>query len=257
MRLLAMLTPRFTVIGGDNDQRPHALGVCQQRRQRAVGIGDLASVWVVAVLLVERRRRQVRRMGIVDMHPGKPGVALASDPAARDGNDCGRRSLWHQITVVARTRDEIVICIEALRQAETRVERKRADEGAGGITFRLQAFCPGVEHIADTKPVIVVHAVPARVEAREDRGMRRQRHDGMRHGVVEADPSARQGTQRRRLGAPAVGAESVLPQCVDGDQQHRWARYLGRTDAGHRTRQHEECPDRRQTQLHRVPPPAR
>jgi hypothetical protein len=113
----------------------------------------------------------------------------------------------------------VVVDVEVRIEAEARVERKRADERAGGVAGVLQDSGDGgvlrIEHEAG----VVAHAVLVRQQTGEDVRVRREGDDVVGVGVVEVDAAARQLVEERRLHAIRAGeADAVGAQRVDSDE---------------------------------------
>ena len=177
VRLFAMVAERFAVIGRDNHQRRtrRRAQIVEQRRQRCVGSRDLAVVRPARILRVERRRRPIRRVRIEEVQPARttagagccvlgagaaPSVPVSPlhlalshppvpapsrprrlfrDPRARERDDGRRRPLGHvEICRRARVAEAIVVDVEALVQAEARVQRKAGDERGGRVARLLE-----------------------------------------------------------------------------------------------------------------------
>src|SRR4029078_5749140 len=90
----------------------------------------------------------------------------------------------------------IVVHLETAVQAEARVEDERAQEGAGGVPGGGE---PGGERLdgrIEAERAVVANAVVRRIQAGEDRRVRRQRQRHVRVGGLEAHAVARQAVER-------------------------------------------------------------
>ena len=234
VRLLAVLAKRLSMIAGDDDdRRPRGIAhIVEKRRERRVGRRYLAVVRLSGVLAVERRRRTVGRVRIEHVHPGEPaGAFVRADPIAREGHHGCRRPLGHdELSRVARFPESIVVDVEPLIQAETRVQRKGGDEGTGRVTSllenRRERTCARREPIA----AVLADAVDVRILTGENARVRWQRKDGLRMRKREADAFARKPVERGRRCRAAVRAERIRAQCVDRDEEN----ILSRTTRGDR-----------------------
>ncbi len=235
VRHLAVLAERLAVVRGEDDERVGVVRAVERRlkewRERGVGGGDLAEVGRGAISRGERLRRRVREVRLVEVHPREPGrcrarLAGACGAALAHPLECGgdgrrRRALGHAEGDVGFALGEaVVVDVEAARQAEAGVEREGADEGAGAIAARVEQRRERVGGGRETEAGVFADAVAERIDAREDVGVRRQRHDRRGVGLIEADAGGGEavdpgGGDR----AVAVGADRVGAQRVDGDEE--------------------------------------
>ena len=179
----------------------------QQRAERGVGGRDLAVVGRAGEARGERLGRRVGAVRLVEVHPAErraPGGPRRSRPCARATVAGAAALLLEQRRPRLRVDEAVVVDVEAAREAEARVEREGAHEGAGAVAARLQQRGQRVGPGREAEAGVVAHAVVEREAAREDVRVGRQRHDVVRVRVVEAHAGARPGGRstawrRRRL----------------------------------------------------------
>ena len=143
VRLLAVLAKRLSVIAGDDDdRRPRGIAhIVEKRRERRVGRRDLAVGTAFRrtgcrraaaddTARADRTRAPRRTSGRFLCAPIQSRASGTTVVAGRSG--------MHELSRVARFAESIVVDVEPLIQAETRVERKGGDERAGRVTSLLQ-----------------------------------------------------------------------------------------------------------------------
>ncbi len=175
MGRLAVVTQRLAVIARDDDKRRPARGphIVEERQEGGVGRSHFAIVRIRGVLRVEGRRRAIRRVRIEHMHPRKPAVGLMpADPRARQRHDRSRRPFGHdELGRVAGLAKAIVVDVEAVAQAEPRVQRERCDERPGCVTGLPEQGCDRARIRGQSIAAVVAQPVLKRIETRQDRGV--------------------------------------------------------------------------------------
>ena len=97
---------------------------------------------------------------------------MVRDPLASKRNDCGRRALGHRELVRrARVAEAIVVQIEALIQAESRVDGERTDERRGRVAGLLEQRPGGSRAGGQPIAAVVANAMLKRIRAGEDARM--------------------------------------------------------------------------------------
>ena len=99
------------------------------------------------------------------------------------------------------------------------MQRERADEGGGRVAGLLQQRGGGARARAQPVAAVVADAMLKRIDAGQDRRVRRQRRDGVRVRELEAHAIGREPIEGRRRRRPTVAAERVRAQRVDCDEQ--------------------------------------
>ena len=119
VRQLAVLAERFAVIAGDDDDRVAAIDRREQARHLRVDVRDLA-----VVRLRIRRRRRVRRVRIVEMHPGEERARVVlPQPRQRAVDDLARRGARLRRFRCCRSR-----CARSRRRSARIRDRVRSDD---------------------------------------------------------------------------------------------------------------------------------
>ena len=224
VRHLAVLSQRLAVVGEHGD---HRIGLATGRAKPVeeapelrVGEGDLAVVEPAGELRPVGLGGIVGCVGVVEMDPDEERPpARVGEPPERVVDDLVGRPLG------ARSGDGALPevlgeGVEALPEAEGGGHRVGPDEGRRAVALRLQ---PGGERLVarvEGKDDVVAHAVHGRIEAGQDRRVRRPGHGYRGLGLLEPRAPRGEGVEgpRARL-ARAVDADVVGPQGVDGDEE--------------------------------------
>ena len=112
---------------------------------------------------------------------------MPADPVARERHDCSRRPFGHdEFGRVARFAKAIVVDVEALVQAEARVQRERSDKRPGRVSRLSEEGCGRARIRGQSVAAVVAQPMLERIQTRQDRGVRRQRDYGVGVGEVEA-----------------------------------------------------------------------
>src|SRR3954447_17762655 len=149
--LLLMLSQSLAVVSGDDDNGvviPSVLlEIGNEVPEHGVRVGDLAVVQAVFVLVVERSRRLVGIMRIVEMHPDevRPG-GMSVQPLLSMLGDLGSPALYASpsflsLRVLGKVVVEVESAIKAGRQAIA-IEDNGADKGGGVVPLALQQLGP-------------------------------------------------------------------------------------------------------------------
>ena len=160
-------------------------------------------------------------MRIEHVHPGEPSALAAADPVQRRVDDLAGRALGQgEVGGVARPAEAVVVDVEPAVEPEPPLERHAADEGA-----RREPCSFSIDR--DRRQC------PASAGIRCDRGRRSRTgrcRSGCWRGTAASGPRARarsrnavpRAASASRLGVrarPAVAAERVGPERVDGDEE--------------------------------------
>jgi hypothetical protein len=225
VRRLAVLAERLAVVGGEDDEHSPT-GARREKRleerpQGGIRSRHLALVGLAGEARGERGRRLVREVRLVQVDEGEPPLAADRfDPPQRRAHRFGARPLGHREGGRLRSPQAVVVDVEAPVETEARIERERAHEGPG-------APAPLAEDRGERGPVgrepearVVVDAVAQGVLAGEQVRVGGQGHDVVRPGRLEPDTLGSEAVDPRRPRvAPAVTAERVRAEGVDGDDQ--------------------------------------
>ena len=219
VRHLAVLAERFTVIGGDDDQRPRrSLAQRLQRPARPAGPPPPPRRHTGRSPAVRSVRRRTARAARTSASTGSG--AIQRSPAARRSprrRHHSRRARWRAgpecRAACGRRRWRSRHSGRSGDRAETRRRTRRSR------IPRLPALPPATARRASTLHAVVPGAVTRRVAAGQQRGVRRQRDRRRRERAREADAAARQRVDVRgpRLRV-AVGADAIRAQRVDRDE---------------------------------------
>ena len=229
---LAVLAERFAVVGGHHHQGRRLAAIeerPQQRREKGVGRGDLAVVEIAGEARGERLGRGVGSVRIEEVDPEEARPPLLPAPPGEGGAD-------HLVAApfgagepfgLRAAAGAVVVDLEAVAQAELRIEGEAADEGARGIARGVEDRGEGRHRARQPKAAVVAHAVLVRIEAGQDVGVGGQRRDVVRVSVGK-DPAGRgEAVEDRGLGLAVAGeSQRVGPQGVNGDEDDVGARRL-------------------------------
>ena len=255
MLLLAVVPEPFTVVRGDDHDRPVVDAdlpeMLEQPADDGVRGGHL-SVVRVGVAPPERLGRVPRHVRLVDVEEvEKRPRGMRVQPALREAEgDAPRALLVGEARAVARV-ERVLVLVEQAGEPRLAPEHVRRDRGPRRVAPRLQQArevrVPGtVEGEAD----VVAHAVLRGQEAGEHRDVRRQRHRAGAPRALEEERVPPKAIEMRRLDPRvAVGGQPVGPERVDRDQHDgRLREALGDAGAPTRRRGRDRHP-------HENPPP--
>ena len=246
MRLLAVPAAALAVVGRGDDQRlrerPVALQAGEQRPDGGVHGRDLAQVRVAARLLQELARRIVGEVRVVEVQPQEEGLVPARvEPGERARDDLLRRTAGAQVLLDVGRRGRRVVVLEALVEPELGREHDGGDEGGAGVALLARALRQRLRRGRETRLAVAAQRVAQRIEAGEQRGVRRQGQ--RRHGarVLEHDALARQTVEvRRQPLRAAVAAERLRVGRVEREQHERRP-LLARAGTQRERQQHGEA----------------
>src|SRR5207247_11183801 len=103
--------------------------------------GHLAEIRIVGETRRERFRRRIRKMWLVQVHPAEVRLvfrALVYPPAGERNRVDRAALLLEERRPGLRINEAVVVHVEAAIETESRIERERADEGAGAIAVRFE-----------------------------------------------------------------------------------------------------------------------
>ena len=121
------------------------------------------------------------------------------------------------------------------------MQRESGDEGGRRITSLLEHCRHGAKPRGQPIAAVVTQAMLERVPPGKDAGVRRERHDRVRVGEVEADAFTREPIEHRRRGRTTVASQRVAAERVDRDEQDVQARLA--CDAGFAARRNPQQRD--------------
>jgi hypothetical protein len=219
VRLFAVLTERFAVVAGHDDQRVAGQATPFQRQDQAaqlrVGVGDLPVIAGASAVADEVSRRRVRGVRVVQVRPEKERPGAAVQPPDRGIDDLRRRPLGlEQFRSRRIPPDGVVVDVEAVRQTEAPIQHVGPDERASGITGVLQSPRQR-RNLTVEDDAVLTNPMDGRNGPREQRCVGRQRERHRRADVLERYPSRSKPVDGWRQPA----SDPVGPQRVDGDEE--------------------------------------
>ncbi len=224
VRQLAVIAEGLAVIPRrDHDQAAAGAGLRggDDAAQTGVGGGNLAVVGAPGLLLAVGRGRIVGRVRLVEMHPGEEGAVLSGDPFLGGGGDDRARPLGLQhARAGGAALDAVVVDIESTPETEAPIEDVGGDEGGRRITAALEQRGQGRTVRGKDRAAVRVQTVMRRLQAAQQRRVRRQGQGHGGEGLVEHGPPRGQRVQvGRGPRLRAVGPDVVRAQGVDRDEQ--------------------------------------
>ena len=225
MLLLAVVPEPLPVVREDDEERPvveaPAREVRDERPEDRVGECDLSVVRARRGAPVGLRRI-VGSVGLVEVHEQEErAVRDPVQPRESRPHRLGTGSLDGARGARPGGRvDAVVVDVERRRKARRSPENEGGDGRPRPVPARREErregrMLPGVEREADVVP----HAVPCRIEPREDRRVRRECQWTGTVRALEDDAVARDRVQRRGRGPAApVDREVVRTQGVDRNE---------------------------------------
>ena len=149
---------------------------------------------------------------------GSPWRSIHACAAATTASP--RRSDSSTLPPCCAALDRVVVDVEPPREAEAAIQHVGADERGGRVAACLQERGQGLPILGEHVGAVVVHAVVRRLEAAQDRRVGRQRQRDRRQRLLEHRALRGEGVDvRRQARGPAVGADPVRAQRVDGDEE--------------------------------------
>ena len=141
-----------------------------------VDVGDFAIVRVALVPFTKRLRRHVNGVRVEVMDPEEEGLfgVFSDELRCRPVGQFGRPLAEHVGRILHAFGKVIVIEVESLVQAESGVENKRRDHGAGLITFSFKTFRQRSHLVLQPKGAVGPSPVVGRIEPRKERTVGRQ-----------------------------------------------------------------------------------
>ena len=226
VRRLAVLTERLAVVGGEDDEdaitRARREERLEERPQGGVRRRHLALVGLARI--GSRRTGREARTGSAARTGGRRRTTSGREPtrstAAPRAPSRGPASRASRRRCRLRSPQPVVVDVEAPVEPEPGIEREGADEGPGAPAPLLENRGEGGPLGREAEARVVVNAVAQGVLAGEQVGVGGQGHDVVRPGRLEANALGGQAVDPRRPRvAPAVAAERVRAEGVDGDDQ--------------------------------------
>ena len=126
--------------------------------------------------------------------------------------------------------------VEAGGEAESGVERKRADERAGCKALRLEKRRQRRQARREPVPAVLAETMLKRIGPGEHARMRRQCDHAVRVGEGKADAGSGKGIDVGRPRRPSVAPQRIAAERVDGDQEHVLVGCRGQRERSRRTR---------------------
>jgi hypothetical protein len=160
-------------------------------------------------------------MGIEVMSPQeKRPVATFTQPLQRQaGHVIGTALGEMPFPMLAVTRKAVVVKIETLRQTETVVDGKRAENRSRFVSFFFQEFGEGDVLGGEYVSPVVPYPVLVRIESRQHRGVRRQGDRHWSEGLLEKNSLGRDSIQIRScLLGKSVTGKSILAGRVEAQE---------------------------------------
>ncbi len=222
---LDLVPQPLAVVAGDDDEGPveDALGLegFEDGADVVVHVGDLAVVGAPGSGFAVGRRGVVGQVRVVIMDPGKESfLGVAVEPAGELGERLLGPALGVRPFQGRLGLERVVVDVEAPADAEPGVDREGRDESRRGESS-------GFQDLGQRPPfrrevvAVVADAVGRRVDARQDRAVRRQGQRGRAVDPGEADALAGQAVEVGCRGLRvAVAAEAVGPGRVERDQEN-------------------------------------
>jgi hypothetical protein len=246
---LAVVVQALAVIADDDDDGAFEQIAIAEELDHAADLRvrerDLPLVGIAGIAALERFRRIVRGVRIVEMDPReKRRGAVLVDPRQRAVDDLVARALdrAHREDLVLGQIEVVEIGVEPLRDAPLRIEHVGRDEAPGRVAAGLQGLGERLLLVVEEVPAIVADAMLRRKAPGEERGVRRQRDGGRRARMIEEDAILRQRIEIRRprarvaVRAQPVGTRRVQRDHdeVEGSRRHaaRQGAQVGRTRHG-------------------------
>jgi hypothetical protein len=224
VRQLAVLSERFPVVGGEDDERSlpgtQTLDLRQKRADLGVDVGRFPRIGIFPIPGGERLGRRVRRVGVPEVDPAEPFSRPAGKPVRRGLDDLGRPALPGRPAGGCPAGERVVVDVEVPVEAESGIQGEGPDERAGGVSGGLEVAGHGREIRREFRFGVLADPVKERRHPREDVGVGRQRRRIVGEGPFEADAPRGQGVDRRRRRVTrGVAAQPVGAQRVDRDEE--------------------------------------
>ncbi len=229
MSFLSVLAEPFAVIASDNDDGivvdAGFFQKCNPVGDRGIGIGDFAVIQVTLVFFRERRRRFVRIVRIIQVHPHEVrSGAVFLKPTF------GVRDDFHAAALDAAPAlfsfslgGKVIVEIEAAIEPGSKraaVKNHCSDESCGLVAAFLQQFRRG-DMLRRKRNAKIGDAVHARQEAGQDRNVRSVCDRAMRKCLREADTIGGERVQSRSLDLLVpVAANMIGAKGIDSDEVH-------------------------------------
>ena len=221
---LAMVSERFAVIGGDDEQGPLAgAHRVPQPFDQAVDVGDLTVVGAVGKAFLPGCRQEEWPVQVIEMDKSKERFRVGpAKPLFGGGLDRITADLDHA-GIIARVTVEIKatpVLVKTAAQAEAPVKNERSYKRGCVVLGRLEGLRQG-RYAGAQLLAVVMYAVGSGIKAGKQGGMRRQ---SQRHGREDpvkdhafASEAVEGGGHRRSI---AVTAEVVGAQGIDRDEKY-------------------------------------
>ena len=221
MRQFAVFSEALAMVGGEDDEcRTSWRARIEERAERMIGPSTSAAYGSDGYRVANSCGAWYGACGSNE-HEREPFVALRIDPGHRRCDDSVCTAVWQrEIDGGPHFTDAIVIHVEAGIESEPRVEWKSTDEAAGRESQRLESCRRRRLTALDAISVVVPDAVLKRIEAGQQRGVRRQCDDRMR--VCEGEPRtmSSQRVDMWGLRPTSVRRQNVSSERIDRHQKH-------------------------------------
>src|SRR5438552_7066895 len=158
---LAVIAERFAMIRSDDQQSVFTEEWRERFVESVVDECDFAEVEIACVLRGEGLGRAVGGVRIIEVKPHESLLALVRSPPTRRAveNRSRRTLLNHEVERGLPFSVVVVINIEALIEAKSRIERKRADERTRRVAGAAQHRGDGFVFRIELESGVVAHAM--------------------------------------------------------------------------------------------------
>ena len=227
---LAVVLEPLPVIAGDDDQRAieesATVESTPEVADERVGVGHLGVVRPSRIARFEGLLRRVRIVGVVEVEPEKERAAGGPFVEPAHGGRDGLRAVApdrphvRPVRLLQSPQIEVVeVMVEAATDPPSAVEHEGAHEAAGGPSALAEQLGERGEAPVENGADVLADAVAGRVEAGQDRRVRREGQGHRARGVREADALFRERVDARCVDRfRAIARKTVGPEGVESDQ---------------------------------------
>ena len=224
----SVFSQAFAVIASEHDHRVliQAFGFQEMNEASHLRIRECDFSVVRMVLVFGRIRNwgMIGIVGIIQVHPEKEFflVILAEPVQGHVGHQVAGTLHFFQIRFLQAIEIEVVVVkIESAIQPKARIEHRRTDHGAGGVSVFLEHGSQGGLARSQLVSGEIVHAAPHGVSPGKHYGVRGQRDRHRSVGALKARALGRQRVDVRSANLlVAVASEMVGAQRIDSDDHH-------------------------------------
>ena len=223
---LSMLSERFTVVSGENDDRVIQcmvlFQIIEHFSKSKIDVGDFSVIRFISILGFERFRWIVALVGIETVDPEKPGIPLLAVQPFQGSLDDDLRFSFNESEYLGDISSVVVIIdIESLSQAEPRIQRESADKSSGRVSIAFEMFSQSQKLVTDDEIRVVMDAVIKRCRTEKYVCMRRQSRRSVGKSSGEDNSFSCQAVYSGCLEVlRAVTAQPIRTKRIDGDEQN-------------------------------------